>query len=114
MIQRHAIAKDHADGKCCNALLRNARTAFKRLGAKVYSHYATDDKNEVKIGPPGEPLALATRCRKKHAPESKDLNSLDHDACVKASFTPSVSLNVDEPFDNKLSSILKCYYRPLL
>jgi len=105
MIQRHTIVKDHADGQYCNALLRNVRTVLKRLGVKVYSCCATDDKNKVKIGPPGEPLALATRCRKKCVPESKDLNSLDHDMYIKASFAPSVSLNVDEPFDDKLSSM---------
>ena len=64
-----------------------------------------DNKNRIKIGSPGEPLALVNHFRKKYMPKSKDLNSLDYNMSIKTSFTLPFSLNVGEVFDNKLSSM---------
>ena len=68
MIQYHAIIKDHTDGQHTNALLRNTREDFQRLGVATSARMCCNNKNKVKGGPTGESLALATCCRKKFVP----------------------------------------------
>ena len=75
------------------------------MEVKVCSYFTCDNKNKIKIGSPGEPIVLVNYCRKKYVPESKDLNSLDHDMSINASFTLSVFLIVGKVFNNKLSII---------
>ena len=105
LCQRHTIVKDHVDGHYSNAQAKIVRNAFKMLTSKNCLYWSCDDKNKLKIGPPGEPLALAARARKVWVSQNKDFNSLDHDMGIKAPMILSSMLNINEPVDDKLGSM---------
>ena len=53
-------------------------------------HLSVDDKNKIKIGPPGEPLVLAVRSRPIQAHENQDINGQEHGIGIMWSLAPSV------------------------
>ena len=60
------------------------------------THWSTDNKNKIKIGDPGEPLALSSRGRIAWTHDKQDLNSQDYDVGIKWPLTLSVQLNVSK------------------
>ena len=107
MVQRHTIVKSHVDGKNVNTTCRNVRDYFLKLGSRVVAYWCCNDKNKVKVGPPGEPYALATRSVRRWIPKDAQFESVCHDLGIKVSLTPSMILNIIEPRDNRIGSFHK-------
>ena len=63
-----------------------------------------DDKNKIKIGAPGELLALAHRKRKVVVPRNIVFEVSDHNICKKTHLIPSV-IAVHKCLSNKSSSL---------
>ena len=105
--QSHTKVKDHIDSYYANAQAKIVRGLFLNYGMRFCKMWSCDDKNKIKLGAPGEPLALATRNRSIWVPKTKDFIAADHDMCNKTSLTPSVVLDIICPEDTKLKNFYK-------
>ena len=88
-MQKYAIIKDNIDGHCSNACLKSVRT-FGIEHKKHAMFMPWDDKNRMKFGAPGEPLAQSNKTRRKNVAKDLQFLASDHDMCIKTHAMPSL------------------------
>ena len=104
MVQIHTIAKENVDNHHDNAQCRSVRNAYGNVASKNFLFRLCDDKNEIKVDPPGKPLELAAR-RRVRVTKIKYLNIQDYEMSIKSPIILSVDLDINEPMYNKLGSM---------
>ena len=101
-IQKHTIIKENVDGHFSNACLK----AVRKFGIDHKENTAMitrDDKNKIKVGAPGEPLALSHKTRQCFVPSDLQFEASDHDMCIKTHFICSLMGKINWPEDNSIS-----------
>ena len=88
-IQKHAIIKHNADGHYSNACLKAARKFDIEHESNAIC-VALDDKNKMKFGAPGEPLALSHKSKRKQVAADAQFLASDHDMSMKSHAIPSL------------------------
>ena len=95
-VQKQTIVKYNVDNRYANTQAKIARKWFIHNSEHTI-YISRDDKNKIKVGTPGEPLALAQKKRMIKVPTKIDLSIADHDLCIKTHLTLSVMANINCP-----------------
>jgi len=101
-IQKHTIIKENVDGHFSNAILK----AVRKFGIDHKENtkmIVRDDKNKMKVGAPGEPLALSHKTRKCFVPNNLQFEASDHDMCIKTHFVCSLFGLINWPENNSIA-----------
>ena len=104
-VQSHTITKCNVDARHANANCRTVRGWFIRN--KHFTKFVSrDDKNKIKVGSPGDPLALANTRRRAFVVKDVKFEASDHDMCIKTHLSPTVMFDINPPENgsNKLGN----------